>query len=114
MKTITLAGASALTILWAFCATAQQLPRYNIEATCRMAQALTPQDLDPVQGCIRDETEAERQLKTLWTGTVAAHRDACAAETQVEGPPSYVDVLTCLQMYQGAASNPPPQRRRQP
>jgi hypothetical protein len=106
--------ASALCCLFGVPAFAQQLPRFDIEATCRTVQALTPQDVDPVQGCIRDETEAERRLETVWTGAVAAHRDACAAETQVEGYPSYVDVLTCLQMYQGAASTAPPRRRRQP
>ena len=110
----TLVGASMLGILWGLSASAQQLPRYNIEATCRTAQALTPQDLDPVQGCIRDETQAEHQLQTVWTSALAAHRDACAAETQVEGSPSYVDVLTCLEMYQGGPSTAPPRRRRQP
>jgi hypothetical protein len=114
MKARTLVYASACGLLFGFTATAQQLPRFNIGASCRSAQALTPQDRDPVQGCIRDETEAERQLQNVWTGAVAAHREACAAETQVQGTPSYVDVLTCLQMYQGTASTAPPRRRRQP
>jgi hypothetical protein len=48
-------------------ATAQQLPRFNIEATCRTAQALTPEDRDPVQGCMRDEADAERQLQAVWS-----------------------------------------------
>jgi hypothetical protein len=115
MKARTLVYASAFGLLWSFTATAQPLPRFNTEATCRTAQALTPQDRDPVQGCMRDEAEAERQLQAVWTSAVTAHREACAAETQVEGFPSYVDVLTCLQMYQGAASSvPPPRRRKQP
>jgi hypothetical protein len=114
MKARILVYASALCSLFGVSALAQQLPRFDIEATCRTVQALTPQDVDPVQGCIRDETEAEQQLKAVWSSAAANHRETCAAETQVEGYPSYVDVLACLQMYQGAASTAPPRRRRQP
>ena len=95
-------------------AAAQQIPRFNIEAICSTAPALTPEDRDPVQGCIRDETAAERQLNEVWSASAAANRETCAAETQVGGSPSYVDILTCLQMYQGSAPTAPPRRRRQP
>jgi hypothetical protein len=114
MKARTLACALVFGSVWGSAATAQQLPRFNIEAICSTAQALTAEDRDPVQGCIRDETAAERQLEQVWTATAAADRETCAAETQVGGSPSYVDVLTCLQMRQGGASTAPPRRRRQP
>jgi hypothetical protein len=113
MKACTLASALLFGSLCGS-ATAQQLPRFNIEATCRTAQALTAEDRDPVQGCMRDEADAERQLQAIWSSASAAHRQTCAAETQVAGPPSYVEVLTCLQMQQGTASTAPPRRRRQP
>jgi hypothetical protein len=114
MQARTLVFALTLASLWAGATAAQQLPRFNIETTCRTAQALTAEDRDPVQGCMRDEAEAERQLQTVWTSAAAAHREACEAETRVEGFPSYVDVLTCLQMYQGVAPSAPPRRRKQP
>lgn len=114
MKASTFSSAMLFCTLWGFPAAAQQLPRFNIEATCRTAQALTAEDRDPVQGCMRDEADAERQLQALWSGAAANHRETCAAETQVEGAPSYVEVLTCLQMYQGAVSTAPPRRRKQP
>lgn len=106
--------AFVLGLPWSTAATAQEPPRINIEATCRTAQALTPEDHDPVQGCMRDEADAERQLQAVWSRAAAADRQTCAAETQVGGSPSYVDVLTCLQMSQGTASTAPPRRRRQP
>ena len=68
----------------------------------------------PVQVCMQDEADAERQLKAVWSSAAANHREICSAETQVEGSPSYVEVLTCLEMYQGTASTAPPRRRRQP
>jgi hypothetical protein len=94
-------------------AVAQQLPRFDIEASCRTAQALTAEDRNPVQGCLRDEADAERQLQAIWSGAPSGPRETCAKETQVGGSPSYVDVLTCLQMFQGGASTAPPRRRRQ-
>ena len=38
---------------------AQQLPRFDIEATCREAQPLGPEDRDPYQGCLKDEGKPE-------------------------------------------------------
>jgi hypothetical protein len=114
MRTRILAYGLALASLWGTAATAQPLPRFDIEATCRTAQALTAEDRDPVQGCMRDEADAERQLRAVWSSAAASHRETCAAETQIGGPPSYVDVLTCLQMYQGTGSTAPQRRRRQP
>jgi hypothetical protein len=97
-----------------FAAHAQSLPQFDISATCRTAQPLTAEDRDPVQSCMREETAAERQLQQVWGTAPAAQRETCAGETQVGGFPSYVDVLTCLQMYQGATSTASPRRRRQP
>jgi hypothetical protein len=96
-----------------FGAAAQQLPRFDIEASCRTVQALSPEDRNPVQGCLSDEAEAERQLQAIWSSAPSGPRETCTKETQVGGAPSYVDVLTCLQMFQGGASTTPPRRRRQ-
>jgi hypothetical protein len=49
-------------------------PPFNSEATCRTAQALTAEDRDPVQACMRDEADAERQLQAGWSNGVVAHR----------------------------------------
>ncbi len=114
MKTRAFVYASALCSLLGVPAFGQQLPRFDIEATCRAAPALGPQDRDPMQGCMQDESDAERQLKAVWSSAAASHRETCAAETQIGGSPSYVEVLTCLQMYQGTASTAPQRRQRQP
>src|SRR3954469_5395585 len=36
---------------------ANEPPRFNIEATCRAAQPLGPEDRTPYEGCMRDENE---------------------------------------------------------
>jgi hypothetical protein len=79
-------------------AAGQEMPRFDLQATCRAAPALTPQDRNPYEGCMRDEVAAEGQLRAIWSGASASTRRECVQETQIGGPPSYVDVLTCLQM----------------
>jgi hypothetical protein len=99
---------------WASSAKAQQVPRLDIEATCKAAQPLTAEDRNPFEGCMRDETDAERQLQGMWSSAAAAQRETCAQEAQIGGTPSYVDMLTCLQIAQGTTSTAPPRRRRTP
>jgi hypothetical protein len=94
-------------------AAAQQVPRLDIEATCRAAPRLLAEDANPYEGCMRDETDAERELKAMWGSAAAAHRETCAGEAQIGGSPSYVDMLTCLQMAQGAEPTKP-RRQRSP
>ena len=114
MKTRTLVYASAFSCMCGFTATAQQVPRLNIEATCRAAPRLLAEDANPYDGCMQDETDAERELKAMWGSTAAGLRQRCGQEAQIGGSPSYADMLTCLQMAQGASSTTPPRRQRTP
>ena len=114
MRTRSLGFVLLWTGLWVPVAEAQQLPRLDIEATCKAAPRLLAGDADPFEGCMRDERDAERQLQGLWSGAAAAHRETCAAEAQIGGSPSYVDMLTCLQMAQGTTPTAEPRRRRAP
>jgi len=98
--------------LWVPAAEAQQLPRLDIEATCKAAPRLLASDANPFEGCMQDERDAERELQGMWSGAAPAHRETCAGEAQVGGSPSYVDMLTCLQMAQGTAPAEQASRRR--
>jgi hypothetical protein len=60
-------AAATLLMLSTKISLAQQLPRFDIEATCREAQPLGPEDRDPYQGCIRDEGQARAELRRQWT-----------------------------------------------
>jgi hypothetical protein len=113
MKTKTLVYASVFGCMWGFAAIGQQLPRLNIEATCRAEKPLVAGDPNPYEGCMRDETDAERQLQAMWSSSAAALRERCGQEAQLGGVASYVDMLTCLEMAQGAAPTKP-RRQRSP
>ena len=91
---------------------AQQLPRFDIEATCREAQPLGPEDRDPYQGCLKDEGQARAELQRQWAQFDPVNRTSCVEETGLGGYPSYVEVLTCLQMYSGTPTTALKLRRR--
>ena len=91
---------------------AQQLPHFDIEATCRAAHPLGPEDRDPYEGCMKDEGVARSELQRQWARFEAGNRDLCAEETRVGGYPSYVEVLTCLQMFSGTPTTALKPRRR--
>lgn len=107
---VRLAGAMLL-LLASPAAWAQGVPRFDITAMCRAAPRLEASDQDTYQRCVRDETSARDQLERQWASFDAGQREMCAQETNVGGAPSYVDVLTCIQMANGTA---PPGTTRRP
>ncbi|MHC2018142.1 hypothetical protein [Methylobacterium sp. CM6247] len=91
-------SALAFLLLTNITALAGELPRYNVEATCRAAPSLEVGDRNTDQTCVRDETQARTQLGQQWAGFDEKRRDQCIQEESIGGTPSYVDLLTCLQM----------------
>jgi hypothetical protein len=59
-----------------------------------------------IASCERSELEARNELKSRWSQFPAADRRSCAAETQIGGYPSYVQVLTCLEIARDARNLP--------
>ncbi|MGO4405224.1 hypothetical protein AB4Z10_13300 [Bosea sp. RAF48] len=101
----------ASSAMWCSAVIAQEMPRIDIEASCRQARALSPEDTDPYAGCVRDETAAASQLRATWVESSRSHRESCSQETQIASSPSYVELITCLEMYSGSPSaNPRPRR----
>lgn len=76
----------------------ERLPTYNVEATCRAAPTLGAGNGNTDENCVRDETQARRQLGQLWSTFDGERREMCVREASNGGSPSYVDLLTCLQM----------------
>jgi hypothetical protein len=78
---------------------AEEVPRFAIEATCRGVATRGLDEKDSVKACIDDENTALGQLRAQWTTFTPANQRECIGETEIGGLPSYVEVLTCLQMY---------------
>src|ERR1700756_5329736 len=96
-----------------------QVPKLNIEKTCRAAQPLLGTDTtatagtgdnlgnaaeaDPYKTCMPSETAAKKSAAKLWSKVSAADRNTCVGLSQMVYP-SYVELLSCLQMYSPTTS----------
>ena len=71
-------AAATLLMLSTGIGAAQQLPQFDIEATCRAAHPLGPEDRDPYQGCMKDEGIARSEVQRQWTRFEAGNRDTAS------------------------------------
>ncbi|SDR63110.1 hypothetical protein SAMN05444161_0774 [Rhizobiales bacterium GAS191] len=78
-------------------------PKLDVQATCRRAQPLSGAEKSAYQGCLNDETEAQKELIKTWSSFKAGPQSTCVQETKIGGAPSYVELLTCLQLDKQAA-----------
>lgn len=82
-----------------------EVPKLNIEPTCKAA-AIDNSSGRSQEACLRDERQAEATLKKRWNSFSADERQRCSSMVQTGGPPSYVELLTCLQTAEEAAKLP--------
>ncbi len=61
--------------------------------------------------CLEDENQARDELQRGWSKYPAKYRQQCVSETRVSGSPSYVEVLTCIQMFVEAAVEENPKNK---
>jgi hypothetical protein len=95
---------------------ADGVPQFDIQRGCKVdsASAVDPNaGLDAtIKRCIQDEQQAKDELQKQWAGFVGSDRALCLSETIGEKadadatPPSYVDLLSCLQDQQQARKLP--------
>jgi hypothetical protein len=91
-------------------AVADHPPKFDIARGCKVdsASAFDPKaGMDAtIKRCIDDEQQAKDQLETQWSGFVISDRAMCTTETVGNKadadvtPPSYVDLLSCIQEQQ--------------
>jgi hypothetical protein len=91
-------------------AVADGVPKFDIGRECRLdsSQAF---DLsagldETVKRCVTDEQRALTELQTQWPQFRDSDKAQCTEETNIGGTPSYVDLLTCLQMAKEAGQPP--------
>ncbi|WP_156898209.1 hypothetical protein [Methylocapsa acidiphila] len=86
------------------------MPKFNVAQSCREAQAIGGDDKNlAYKGCMQDEKDAQDQLAQKWSHFKPEDRRNCI-EQGAAPLPSYVEILTCLEMYDSASTfNRPPQ-----
>jgi hypothetical protein len=83
---------------------ADGLPKFDISRSCKLDAAATAGLAvdQSIKSCINDEQKAQQQLASQWSKFPAASRASCTSQESIGGTPSYVSLLTCLQLGQGA------------
>jgi hypothetical protein len=81
-------------------AVTDQVPKFDIAKSCKLDVAATTglTDNQPVKSCMNDEQKAQQQLASQWSTFPAANKAQCGGIEAIGDTPSYVSLLTCLQM----------------
>ena len=79
------------------------VPAYDVAPGCRAAVTVMPGSFE---ACMKDEQSARAQLAAAWERFAGPQRDNCVQAENTGGTPSYVELLTCLQMAQDAKTLP--------
>jgi hypothetical protein len=84
---------------------ADNVPKFNIERGCKVDSTASSLDTgldETIKRCVHDEQQAQDQLQTQWSQFAPSDKALCTSQTTEGGgvPPSYVELLTCLQGQQ--------------
>ena len=86
---------------------ADQLPKFDTSKSCRAAfSAYTGADKARYDTCLKEETDAGAQIGSTWAQWPARDRTHCAQLAALGGTPSYVEMLTCLQIARDTKTLP--------
>jgi hypothetical protein len=81
---------------------ADEVPTYNLSPSCRSETVTTASD----RSCLLEEQQARDTLLRQWSQFAPADRANCQLVEKTAGAPSYVELLTCLQMAASAKKLP--------
>jgi hypothetical protein len=106
-------GSSLLTVA------ANGVPTLKIEPSCKAAGMENIGTGRTVDSCLNDEHAARDDLTKVWASFSAADKTHCLSMVSTGGSPSYVELLSCLEMSrdaklvaQGQAPAMPARRKR--
>ena len=85
-------------------AVADRVPAFDINRSCRLDLAATAGlSVDQTaKSCVNDEKRARQQLASQWSKFSTSSKAECIPQESIGGTPSYVSLLTCLQLGQWA------------
>jgi hypothetical protein len=104
-----LAGSLALLTAGAALA-ADKVPELNVDKACHAAAetgvrtAMSSQD--DANACSRDESNARGKLDQEWSQFTPPEKDQCVRLSSLGGSPSYVELLTCLELAKQSKALP--------
>ena len=94
---------------------ADQVPKFDTGPICRSAGAAAVMGTRDTAACDRDEITARTTLEKEWSQFTPSDKARCGRLVTLGGGPSYVDLLTCLEMAKAVKEHPADQMdRREP
>jgi hypothetical protein len=85
---------------------ADPVPKFDIGPSCRSAGAAAVLATRDTAACERDEITARDTLEKEWSQFTPSDQRRCVGLSTLGGDPSYVELLTCLEMAKGAKELP--------
>lgn len=80
------------------------VPTFDVASSCKAARAYAGDNKDlAYRGCMKDESDAREEMVKKWNQFKLADRQDCVAQGAAPMP-SYVEILTCLEMSQEAGT----------
>ena len=77
---------------------ADPVPKFDTGPSCRSAGAAAVMATRDTAACERDENNARATLEKEWTQFTPSDQARCVGLVTLGGGPSYVELLTCLEM----------------
>jgi hypothetical protein len=98
---------AALTAAYLVVPVAYEVPKLNVIPSCQAtAIGLIGEGKSSASICLQNEKQARVKLQKQWNTYSRAERTHCEQFDTLGGPPSYVELLTCLQVAKEARSIP--------
>lgn len=82
------------------------MPVFDVGPSCQAATALMSLDPERSKRCMEDEGSARAEVAKQWIGFPVDDRRRCSKVAQLDGSPSYVDLLECLTLAREARVTP--------
>jgi hypothetical protein len=83
-------------------AVADDPPKLNVTTSCDAAAKYSVVAGRDNESCLGDEREAQSTLAKNWSKYIAADKTQCVGTVTTGGPPSYVELLSCLEVMRDA------------
>jgi hypothetical protein len=77
-------------------------PKLDLGPTCNAAARYAVADGRNKEACLADEHAAESTLAQNWSKYNAADKIQCSGTVHMGGPPSYVELLSCIEVLRDA------------
>ena len=85
---------------------ADRVPKLDMRPNCNSVKSNGTALNETVDSCMKSENNARDQLVKTWGQYRAADKQRCTETTTTGGPPSYVELITCLETARDARKVP--------